>query len=263
TSHINRIEQLLGGTLFIRSSKGLTATPLGTSVYQHSKEMMRHWSAFDRKIKALAGADEGEIRVLCGAVIEQNILPNTIIEFLKDSPNINFDVNVLNVDKMLPVLHDGNADVAIGVFNDTHHFDVEQIKIPGQNVGFFVKPSHPLVDKVNDPKSFGEFRLGYPGISRDIKQAIIEMGFTTERALASDSYLLLKNTAIHCDLVVAGPEFIFKEELKSRQLVKLAFENPPLWAPSILIAKAAKHSPLILRFIDCLKQEMDAITRGV
>ena len=94
TAHLNRLEYKLGGALFIRSSKGLEATPLGRDFYFQSKEMLRNWSVFDQKIKALIGAEEGRLRIVCGAIIEQNILPNIITDVLKYYPNISIDVNV-------------------------------------------------------------------------------------------------------------------------------------------------------------------------
>ncbi len=47
TAHLNRLESRLGDKLFIRSVKGLEATPLGRELYLRSKDKLRQWQAFD------------------------------------------------------------------------------------------------------------------------------------------------------------------------------------------------------------------------
>ncbi len=258
TAHLNRIEYQLGGLLFIRSSKGLEPTPMGRDFYIQAKEMLRYWSVFEQKIKALIGTEEGSLRIVCGAIIEQNILPNIIIEVLKLYPKINIDVNVVNHQKMLQSLHNGDADIAIGIFNDSDviEYSFEKTLLKNQPINFYARPIHPLAKKDNiSPRSDDliQFRLGSPKATREIDKSLKELGFSAERALSSDSYQLLKSTAVQSDLIIAGPDFIFANELKIDKLVKLNIESFISWQPAILIAKPAQHSLLVKRFVECVK----------
>lgn len=258
TAHLNRLEYKLGGSLFLRSSKGLKATPVGREVYEQSKEMLRYWSVFDQKIKALIGAEEGSLRIVCGAIIEQNILPNIIIDVLRLYPKVNIDVNVVNHQKMLQSLHDGDADIAIGIFNDSDviEYSFNQISLKNQPVNFYARSTHPLAKSVNISQysdDLAQFRLGSPKATREIDKSLKELGFSAERALSSDSYQLLKSTAMQSDLIIAGPDFIFAEELKTKLLVKLNIDSNINWQPAVLIAKPAQHSLLVKRFVECVK----------
>lgn len=258
TAHLNRLEYKLGNALFIRSSKGLEATPMGRDFYKQSKEMLRYWSVFDQKIKTLIGAEEGGLRIVCGAIIEQNILPNIITEVLRDYPNINIDVNVVNHQKMLASLHDGDADIAIGIFNDKDIFEYafEKYHLKSQPINLYARPQHPFFNSNNSSQKkvdIKQFRLGTPKATKEIEKALIDLGFSPERALSSDSYQLLKGTAMQSDLIIAGPEFIFANELKKGSLLRLNIKSNINWQPSVLIAKPAQHSLLVKRFVEYVR----------
>lgn len=81
------------------------------------------------EVDLLAGAEMGEIRIACGAVVDQQILPSALIQFLQEHPQVDIRVEVINPDRMLEHQVNGEADIAVGSFGDELPEDIEQILV--------------------------------------------------------------------------------------------------------------------------------------
>ena len=101
TNHLSRLENRLGQKLFLRSVKGLEPTPLGRELYPRCKQMLQEWTVFDEEINLLAGSEIGHLRIVCGAVIEQEILPNVLNRYLQHYPAMELSVDVISLESML------------------------------------------------------------------------------------------------------------------------------------------------------------------
>lgn len=162
TNHLCRLEDRLGEPLFIRSARGLEPTLMGESIYRRGKQMMQQWSSFESEVDLLAGAEMGEIRIACGAVVEQQILPSALIQFLQEHPQVDITVEVINPDRMLEHLVNGEADIAVGSFGDELPEDIEQILVDSQPIGFYVRSGRPYLDGSQVDIDFQDFVLAAP-----------------------------------------------------------------------------------------------------
>ena len=261
TVYLSRLEYQLSNTLFVRSVKGLEPTPVGVEIYQRSINMLRHWREFDTEVHLLAGGEIGKIRIACGAVIEQGVLPKATINFLQQHPHAQLDVTIINPEKMLAYLDSGETDIAIGGFNRGTKHAYEETRFASQRVGFYVRPNHPLFGGKGDVKSFKEYKLGCPEIPVEVVEWLASKGFSSERSLASNSYSFLKQVAAQSDVIVGGPHFLFTDEVEKEQLAELPLKKSPDWEGAILTTRTAMHSQLIRDFIACVKVE--AMKRGV
>lgn len=260
TAQLSRLEYKLGSKLFFRSVKGLEPTLMGKTLYERSKRILAHWSAFDSEVKLISGSEIGQIRLSCGAAIEQSILPNVIIDFFSHFPKVNLDVSVINPEKMLARLQTGEADIAMGGFNTGVDHDFEEIRFKSQRIGFYVRPEHPLCKNKKTLKSFGKFKLGCPEIPITAKEWFTKRGFTTERGVYSNSYSLIKSVTKKSDLIAAGPEFLFQEEVAKGELRKLLIRQTPNWEGAILVPRTSLPSQHIQILIKCLQKEIGAFS---
>lgn len=260
TAHLNRLESRLGEKLFIRSAKGLEATPLGHALYMRSKEMLRNWLAFDSEVSLLAGAERGEVRVVCGPVIEQGILPDASVRFLQQHPGVNLQVDVYNPDRMLECMRNGDADIAVGAFPGVVGLDVELLDTRDLRIAFYVRAGHPLLRVKDWQRKLRHFPLAAPQIPPESMRWIEQKGLiASERNVSTNSYVLLKRVALNTDHVIGGPPFLFAQEVGGGDLVELPLRNTPPWKVSVLLARAATHSKITRSFVDCVRTEMAAI----
>jgi len=256
TAHLGRLESRLGERLFLRTAKGLEPTPLGRSFYSRGKAMLENWIVFDRQISLLAGAELGELRVVCGAVIEQEILPNALLRFLDRHPGVNLQVEVINPSRMLDRLQQGEAELAIGAFPELREADVTRVEAGSQRIAFCVRPGHPLLGSAADSR-VASYPMAGPQIPADIHDWLTQQGFSFNlHSLMSDSYKLLKTMAMGTDLVVGGPQFVFAGELADGSLIRLPVDDAPLWRAAILVAPAARYSKLVQALVECVRQEI-------
>jgi len=261
TVHLNRLESRLGEKLFIRSAKGLEATPLGHELYSRSKEMLWQWLAFDSEVSLLAGAERGEVRVVCGPVIEQGILPDASVQFLQQHPGVNLQVNVYNPDRMLECMRNGDADIAVGAFPDVAGLDVELLDTRDLRLAFYVRAGHPLLEMKDWLRKLRHFPLAAPQITPEGMRWIDQQGLLgSERNLATNSYVLLKRVAMNTDHVIGGPRFLFVQELSAGELVELPIKKTPPWNVSVLVTRPATHSKIVRDFVACIRAEMATIT---
>lgn len=260
TAHLNRLESRLGEKLFIRSAKGLEATPLAHDLYMRSREMLQQWLAFDSEVSMLAGAERGEVRVVCGPVIEQGILPDASVQFLQQHPGVKLQVNVYNPDRMLECLRNGDADIAVGAFQNVAGMDVELLDTRDLRIAFFVRAGHPLLETKDWLHKLRHFPLASPQIPPETMRWIEQRGlWASERHLATNSYVLLKRVVLNTDHVIGGPDFLFDQEIRTGELVELPIKRTPPWNVSVLVTRPASHSKIVQNFVACIRSEMAAI----
>ncbi len=260
TAHLNRLESVLGEKLFIRSAKGLEPTPLGQAVYDRARDMLLQWRDLESELSLLAGAEKGEIRVVCGAVIEQGIIPGASVAFLRSHPGVDLQVTVLNPERMLEWLREGMADVAVGAFPTVAGLNAQVLDTRDQRVAFYVRAGHPLLGLRKWKSQLRNFPLAGPEIPAETRRWMeVEGLLSTHRNLASDSYVLLKRVVLGTDHILGAPRFLFAEEVAAGALVELPLTDTPMWSVSVLVSRPASQSRVVQAFTACIRQEMEQL----
>ena len=137
---IKKLEDQLGGTLFLRSNKGMSLTSEGKMFYEYVKGALELISNAENEFTSFKDLSKGEIKIGCSTTLTKLILINSLKEFHKDYPNINS--NLINDLKL------GKLDFVI--FNESNikenNLNLEKIKELKQ--GFIYNPEF-YDDKIN------------------------------------------------------------------------------------------------------------------
>lgn len=88
TKSIKQLEKNLGGTLFIRTKKGVELTEEGKVLYLHIKVILEEISNAQNKFNALMNLEEGKIRIGASATVTKHYLMPYIEKFHNMFPNI-------------------------------------------------------------------------------------------------------------------------------------------------------------------------------
>ena len=91
---IKQLEKCIGGTLFLRTAKGVKLTPEGEVLYKYVKEGYETISLGEEKFKQLLDIDNGEIKIGASDMTLQFYLLPYLEKFHENYPNIK--VNVAN-----------------------------------------------------------------------------------------------------------------------------------------------------------------------
>ena len=127
---IKKLEDSLGGTLFLRSNKGMELTEEGKMFYQYVKGALELIHNAENEFTSFKDLTKGEINIGCSTTLTKLILIDVLKKFHTDYPNIN--INILNdlTSNLINDLKLGKLDFVI--FNESNiketNLNLEKIK---------------------------------------------------------------------------------------------------------------------------------------
>ena len=110
---IKKLEGMLGGTLFLRSNKGMELTPEGNMLYKYVSEALEIIKNAENEFTTYKDLEYGEIKIGASTVLSKIMLMDTMREFHKDYPNINIRIVNDLTDNLITDLEKGKLDVVI------------------------------------------------------------------------------------------------------------------------------------------------------
>lgn len=139
---IKKLEDQLGGTLFLRSNKGMELTEEGKMFYEYVKGALELIGNAENEFTSFKDLSKGEIKVGCSTTLTKLILMDALENFHNDYPNIN--INIVNglTSNLINDLKLGKLDFVI--FNESNvkenNLYLEKIKELKQ--GFVYNPDY-------------------------------------------------------------------------------------------------------------------------
>lgn len=110
---LQTIEKEWGAQLFIRSQKGLTATPAGELVIQHSIQTVARQQEVMETIQSLTSKVSGTLKIACASIVGQNWLPKVLKEFVTLYPEAKISLITGWSSEIIKALYDGEAHIGI------------------------------------------------------------------------------------------------------------------------------------------------------
>ena len=155
---IKKLEEQLGGTLFLRSNKGMEQTEEGKMFYEYVKGALELINNAENEFTSFKDLSKGEIKIGCSTTLTKLILIDVLKEFHNDYPNINIDIKNDLTSNLINDLKIGKLDFVI--FNETNiketNLHLEKIKDLKQG---FVYNSDFYNDDINDFEDLNKFPL--------------------------------------------------------------------------------------------------------
>lgn len=108
--HVEQIEAALGQALFVRSQRGLTATPAAETLRPYAEALQANAEALVRAASRRADAIEGLVRITAPKVIAAEVLPHLLKDAFERHPQLKFEIE--GSDRTVDLLH-READAAV------------------------------------------------------------------------------------------------------------------------------------------------------
>ncbi|HEX4446329.1 MAG TPA: LysR family transcriptional regulator [Polyangiaceae bacterium] len=115
---IEKLEEILGATLFTRSQTGLAPTDTATATMPYAESMAKVADALVRSVSAPPDAEAGTVRVTCSEVVGAEVLPPVFAVFRRAHPRIQIELSLSNANEDL-LRRD--ADVAVRMAQPTQN----------------------------------------------------------------------------------------------------------------------------------------------
>lgn len=155
---IKKLEDQLGGTLFLRSNKGMGLTEEGKMFYEYIKGALELINNAENEFTSFKDLSKGEIKIGCSTTLTKLVLMNALKDFHLDYPNININITNDLTSNLINDLKLGKLDFVI--FNESNiketNLNLEKIKELKQ--GFIYNPEF-YDDNVNNFKDLNKIPL--------------------------------------------------------------------------------------------------------
>ncbi len=111
SKQIRRLEDRLGGQLFIRRSRGLHLTSAGQVLVQHARRIVEDAASAERITRLALQGEAGTLRVGFGVAVLARGLPNLMLRFREQFPNVDLSLRNMSTADQVQALRDKRIDV--------------------------------------------------------------------------------------------------------------------------------------------------------
>lgn len=111
TKQIKKLEESLGKSLIIRTSKGIKLTNEGELLYKEIKQPIESILQANNTFKSKVDNYEISIKIIAGHSTIKNVLLPAMIEFNKEHPNVKFEMSTYPYQEAIQKLRRNEADL--------------------------------------------------------------------------------------------------------------------------------------------------------
>ena len=226
---IKKLEEELGGALFVRSNKGMDLTEEGEMFYSYVSGALKLINDAENEFGSFKRLTKGELKIGCSSSLTKLVLLQALKEFHQDYPGIK--INVVNelTSNLISDLKLGKLDFVIFNESNIKEEGLELRKLKELKMGFVYNPKY-FEDKIVNIEDLNY----YPLILQ--KEASNTRKFLDNLLLAKGIRLVPKMEVVSQDLIMEfaniGLGFGFgfvdlaKEKYKNLQEIDLNKELP-------------------------------------
>ena len=245
---IKNLENQLGGTLFVRTKRGVNLTEEGKEFYKYIKQAIEYINSAENKFSELINLEAGCIRIGVSITLTKEFLLPYLKIFHELYPNIEIQIDTGLAKTIIPKLKNGLLDMMIINLNDKElGNDIEIIKCKEIHDCFIVKKDYKdLLKKKISIKDLNSYPLiMLPSVSYT-RQYLDNFALKNETILKPNielaSYILVVEfTKLGLGIGHAVKEFI-TDSIKAEELYELPLKEE-IPARGIGIAISRNHKP--------------------
>lgn len=155
---IKKLESQLGGTLFLRSNKGMELTEEGKMLYSYIKDAIELINNAEADFTSFKDLDKGEIKIGISTTLTKLVLMDTIKNFHNDYPNIDIKITNELTSNLIEDLKRGKLDFVIYNEGDINETGVDTKIISKLKEGFIYNPTY-YKDEISSFKDLNKYPL--------------------------------------------------------------------------------------------------------
>lgn len=261
---IRNLENQLGVQLLKRSPRGVSPTPYGRQLLDRAKLILNQTKKAEDDLRALVEGVRGHLNIGFGANFAGFLVPQAILKVITERPGVTANIISKPYDELLPMLRQGELDMAIVVFPPERPDD-ELVYEPliVSEMGCTCRLQHPLVGR--GPVSVAELaRHNWVLFDRPQATETIFLSLFVERDVApprpvisTSSMFFLKAALRQGDYLSYIPPGLVYDDLANGSLVTLQTDLPTLRTTAGIVYRASDILPAAV--IDELRRVRDRL----
>ena len=139
---IKKLESQLGGTLFLRSNKGMELTKEGEMFYEYIKGALNLINNAEIEFTSFKDLSQGEVKIGASTTLTKLLLTNPLKKFHQDYPNINIQIKNDLTNNLINDLKQGKLDFVILTENPTLEKSLNLEKLTTLKQGFIYNQNY-------------------------------------------------------------------------------------------------------------------------
>lgn len=234
TQSIRKLEENLGGKLFLRTTKGVKLTDAGRRLYHYIRTSIDIMNNAENKFSQYINLEEGDIKIKTGSALGNVGIYDAIIEFSKRYPKIKVKVSGGYIKDSIEALSKGDVDlVAVNLPYECDKTNVQIIKCKEIEDCFYVSKEY--YEKIKNKKNVKELlktELIAPAEKSTTGKILNEFCKSNKIEYVPKFVMTSTNARKYFVLQGLGIGFGIKdsieEELKKGELVEIKVSKEPL-----------------------------------
>ncbi len=155
---IKKLEDELGGTLFLRSNKGMNLTSEGKMFFEYVKGALELINNAENEFTSFKDLSKGEIKIGVSTTLTKLILLEPLKKFHLDYPNINISITNDLTSNLVNDLKLGKLDFIIFNESNIKESNLELLKLKELKQGFMYNPAF-YSDDITSFKDLNKYPL--------------------------------------------------------------------------------------------------------
>ncbi|MEM6931233.1 MAG: LysR family transcriptional regulator [Myxococcota bacterium] len=250
---IARLEDRVGSRLFDRVGRRLVLNELGRRVVAHARGLVQQAAELDDEVLRWREGQLGAVVVGVGPVVELELLPQVLLRFAQECPDVPIVVRTGSSADLLGRLRDEDLHLFVADYEvDASLDDLEVVRLAAEPLVAAVADNHVLADRsALSIEDLSAFKIIAPSPPTRITGRVRELlpSLPSKPHVQCDSYDVLIRLAEATTHLLLGPERLLRRYAAARAvaIVPFAFELP-LLQPSVMFRRKRTPSPAVRRF---------------
>lgn len=110
---IKSLEESIGGPLIVRTTRTVSLTPEGKVLYKKGKRLIDEWAAMEEEMHQLFTLQKGLVSVAAMPSFSANVLPNVILKFRSNHPNLNVKIHDIIAEETVDFVRTGKVELGV------------------------------------------------------------------------------------------------------------------------------------------------------
>ena len=228
---IKNLEEQLGGTLFVRTKRGVILTEEGKEFYNYIRQAIEYINNAENKFTDLINLESGCIKIGISTTLTKEFLLPYLEEFHNSYPKINIQIDTNLTSNLIPKLRNGLIDLVILNINDNEYGnDIELTKCRKIQDCFVVNKKYKdLINKkisIKDLNSYPIILQSKKSNTREFLEKVVkDYNITLKPNIELASYtLVVEFSKIGLGIGYVTKDYI-KKELENNDLYELKTEE--------------------------------------
>ncbi|WP_174801630.1 LysR family transcriptional regulator [Martelella limonii] len=256
TASIQKLEESLGVTLFVRTRRGVELTVFGQHVVAAAPDILSRLQRLGDELDLIAGGERGVLKLAAGPVLIHGAMRRVVPAFCRRFPNVHLSLNTGTAQKILADVAAGRID--LGIASTDQPADDGTLRmhtVLEEPVIFAARAGHPLADQqAIDRATLFRYPLALPEVPVEMLPWLSSAGGSPHIALQTDHYELLFRAVRESDAVTGAPRHLLAPYLEAGDLAVLDYRGPLLnWHAKAIYRQTSALSPAfqeLLRLVE-------------